>query len=157
MTRGFLKTLRFFHLINKKAYKKRMKKYAPEYRAIAKSPLFDAKWYLEHNPDVAAAKADPVEHYLTIGWKEDRPTTPYFDGKAYLQMYPDVAKANMNPLAHWLLHGQFEDRYADIHSPEKRFAPFLSVKTAIRNIVTYPIKVAEDCFRLKNEIKTLEQ
>ena len=138
MTRGFLKTLRFFHLINKKAYKKRMKKYTPEYRAIAKSPLFDAKWYLEHNPDVAAAKADPVEHYLTIGWKEDRPTTPYFDGKAYLQMYPDVAKANMNPLAHWLLHGQFEDRYADIHLQEKRLAPFLSVKTAIRNIVTYP-------------------
>lgn len=140
MTRGFLKTLRFFHLINKKAYKikKRMKKYAPEYRAIAKSPLFDAKWYLEHNPDVAAAKADPVEHYLTIGWKEDRPTTPYFDGKAYLQMYPDVAEADRNPLAHWLLHGQFEDRYADIHLQEKRLAPFLSVKTAIRNIVTYP-------------------
>ncbi len=110
MNRGFLKTLRFFHLINKKAYKKRMKKYAPEYRAIAKSPLFDAKWYLEHNPDVAAAKADPVEHYLTIGWKEDRPTSPYFDGQAYLRMYSDVAGENENPLLHYELFGKNEGR-----------------------------------------------
>ncbi len=131
MNRGFLKTLRFFHLINKKAYKKRMKKYAPEYRAIAKSPLFDAKWYLEHNPDVAAAKADPVEHYLTIGWKEDRPTSPYFDGQAYLRMYSDVAEADMNPLAHYELFGKKEGRTRERLQGKRFYRNNLSVKFSI--------------------------
>jgi hypothetical protein len=34
---------------------------------------FDAKAYLKANPDVKAAKADPVQHWLTYGYKEGRP------------------------------------------------------------------------------------
>ena len=120
-----------------------MKKYTPEYRAIAKSPLFDAKWYLEHNPDVAAAKADPVEHYLTIGWKEDRPTTPYFDGKAYLQMYPDVAEADMNPLAHYELFGKKEGR----KSNKKCGAVSLPKNTEPRKDVFFSVIVASYNYR----------
>lgn len=41
-----------------------------EYKLIAKSKYFDKKWYLQTYKDVAAAKMDPVEHYLKYGWKE---------------------------------------------------------------------------------------
>jgi len=34
---------------------------------------FDPKAYLKANPDVKAAKADPVQHWLTYGYKEGRP------------------------------------------------------------------------------------
>jgi glycosyltransferase involved in cell wall biosynthesis/SAM-dependent methyltransferase len=36
------------------------------------SSCFDAEWYLEHNPDVAHAGVDPLEHFLTYGSKEGR-------------------------------------------------------------------------------------
>ena len=32
--------------------------------------LFDTRWYLEKNPDVAKAGINPIEHYLNVGWKE---------------------------------------------------------------------------------------
>ena len=34
---------------------------------------FDRKAYLKANPDVKAAKVDPVQHWLTYGYKEGRP------------------------------------------------------------------------------------
>jgi hypothetical protein len=34
---------------------------------------FDPKAYLKANPDVKAAKMDPVQHWLTYGYKEGRP------------------------------------------------------------------------------------
>ena len=34
--------------------------------------LFDAKWYSEFYPDVAAAKVDPLHHFQNYGWKEGR-------------------------------------------------------------------------------------
>jgi hypothetical protein len=33
---------------------------------------FDGKGYLEANPDVAAAKMDPAEHYMNFGYREGR-------------------------------------------------------------------------------------
>jgi glycosyltransferase involved in cell wall biosynthesis/GT2 family glycosyltransferase len=81
-----------------------------DYRAIAGSPLFNAEWYLAHNPDVAAAKVDPALHYLRHGGKEGRAPGPHFDGKGYLQVNCDVAAAGMNPLLHYVRHGSGEGR-----------------------------------------------
>lgn len=112
----FYKLLRFLHLISKNKYKKRTARYrfmqSPDYQLMAHSKLFDAKWYLAHNPDVKQAGLDPVEHYLKFGWQEDRDCTPYFDGKQYLQMYPDVAASRLNPLLHWEKYGKTEGRDA---------------------------------------------
>ena len=80
------------------------------YQLILKSTFFDKKWYLAQNPDVAAAGLDPIKHYLTVGWKENRLCTPVFDGKAYLRLNPDVARAKMNPLLHYEKHGKKEGR-----------------------------------------------
>lgn len=46
--------------------------------AIAKSSLFDAKWYLEQNPDVALSGIDPVLHYVRNGEKEGRAASKDF-------------------------------------------------------------------------------
>src|SRR5262249_54393468 len=53
------------HLIRKKR-----RRLARDYRAVASSPLFDRDWYLETHPDVAAAHCDPVLHYLHHGAAE---------------------------------------------------------------------------------------
>ena len=150
----FYKILRLFHLISKQKYKKRTSKYSEKYIAIARSKLFDGKWYLEHNPDVKASGIDPIVHYISHGWKEDRECTPYFDGDEYLKMNPDVAQAGMNPLVHWLLHGQYENRYAKTKPVKTHY--FADFWEKIRAIAVYPITVYEECQRLELELKNLK-
>lgn len=40
---------------------------------LEKYGLFDPEWYSQHNPDVAGAGFDPVEHFLAYGLAEGRP------------------------------------------------------------------------------------
>lgn len=79
-------------------------------RAVAASPLFDAAWYLQNNPDVAARGEDPVQHYLRFGAAEGRDPGPGFRTSWYLKNNPDVAARGMNPLHHYIEHGQKEGR-----------------------------------------------
>lgn len=163
------KIMRMFHLISKKKYKKRVRPYlelmAPDYRLIAKSKLFDSKWYLEHNPDVKATGVDPVLHYLNCGWKEDRDCTPYFDGKKYLEKYPDVAASHINPLLHWEKYGKAEGRDC-VENGEKCFLkivmpswwdklyhcfihpkPFISIVVASYNYENYIAETLNSLFK----------
>lgn len=82
----------------------------PDAASIEASGLFDAQFYLSHNPDVAAAGADPLRHYAAFGWKEGRDPSPLFSTNAYLSAYPDVAKVGVNPLVHYVRFGQAEGR-----------------------------------------------
>jgi hypothetical protein len=72
--------------------------------------VFDATFYLEHNPDVAAAGLDPLKHYNTYGWREGRDPSASFDTSFYLESHPDVAAAGMNPLEHFVQYGAAEGR-----------------------------------------------
>ncbi|QIJ79293.1 hypothetical protein GU700_07225 [Methylobacterium sp. NI91] len=45
--------------------------------------FFDPAFYLSNNPDVKAARMDPLEHYLSSGQKEGRAPAPWFDAAAY--------------------------------------------------------------------------
>ncbi len=74
------------------------------YQLIANSELFDQKWYLSQNPDVAEAGVDPVWHYLHYGGFEGRAPGPCFDSALYLQQRPDLSATRINPLAHYALH-----------------------------------------------------
>ncbi|TXN05806.1 hypothetical protein FV222_06255 [Methylobacterium sp. WL103] len=81
---------------------------------------FDAAAYLQANPDVAAAHADPLQHYLTYGFQEGRTIDPQgdrisqgFNPSQYLAANPDVAAAGMNPLQHYLQYGAHEGRSTD--------------------------------------------
>ena len=77
---------------------------------LGSDPLLDPAYYLQHNPDVAAAGADPLLHYLSYGWKEGRDPCAFFDTNYYLQQNPDVAAAGVNPLLHFEAHGWKEGR-----------------------------------------------
>ena len=70
---------------------------------------FDADWYLEQNPDVAASGVNPLEHYLLYGKSEWR--HPIFDNEWYLSQYPDVKKSGMDPREHYIKHGKAEGRH----------------------------------------------
>ena len=73
-------------------------------------PLFDAVYYLAHNPDVAAAGVDPFQHYLGNGWREGRAAAAFFDTSYYLRTNPDVKAAGINPLLHYENSGWREGR-----------------------------------------------
>lgn len=71
---------------------------------------FDADYYLDHNPDVAADGGDAFLHFFRMGWREGRDPRPDFSVSHYMSMYPDVAAADINPFAHYLLYGRSEGR-----------------------------------------------
>ena len=78
---------------------------------------FDTTLYLIHNPDVAAAGIDPLEHYLQFGRAEGRSAfaaigqgVTGFDAEFYLLHNPDVAAAGVDPLAHFNGFGWHEGR-----------------------------------------------
>jgi hypothetical protein len=71
-----------------------------DYHKIAASPLFDTDWYLQNNPDVAAANVNPALHYLQRGGREGRAPGPHFN--AYMKANPDVDAVGANPLLHFL-------------------------------------------------------
>lgn len=77
---------------------------------IGQSRLFDAAWYLDRYPDVAAASADPLDHFIRNGGSEGRHPSAAFDSGWYLRRNRDVAGSGANPLLHYLEHGREEGR-----------------------------------------------
>jgi glycosyltransferase involved in cell wall biosynthesis len=75
---------------------------------VANSGFFDPVWYLEKNPDVAAAHMSPLEHYVRHGALEYRSPGPKFDALWYVTQYPDIR--GINPLLHYIDHGSAEGR-----------------------------------------------
>ena len=81
-------------------------------RGLNPDAFFDTKYYLDHNPDVAAANYDPLKHYEQYGWHEGRDPSAQFSTSKYLAAYSDVRAAGINPLEHFLLYGHTEGRIA---------------------------------------------
>ncbi len=79
-------------------------------KIILDSGLFDENFYLYFNADVKDSGEDPIIHYLTFGWKEERNPSLKFNTKLYLDAYLDVKKLEINPLLHYILYGQAEGR-----------------------------------------------
>lgn len=80
------------------------------------STLFDQQFYLNQNPDVAAAVAagsfdTAFDHFVKRGQFEGRNPSAFFDTSFYLQQNPDVAAAvatgNVSAIEHFVLNGQF--------------------------------------------------
>lgn len=74
-------------------------------QAIRSTGLFDEKFYVENNPDIAAAGLDPVLHYVMYGAAEGRNPHPLFDSRYYWSRNPEVAQAGINPLYHFWIQG----------------------------------------------------
>jgi hypothetical protein len=79
-------------------------------RLIEESGLFDAGWYLQHAPEAAASKLDPLEHYFYVGWKAGRSPSPRFDAAWYRTFYNDVGAAGWEPLLHFIRRGKSRGR-----------------------------------------------
>lgn len=77
-------------------------------RGLNPDAWFDTAYYLNHNPDVAAAHVNPLAHYETHGWLEGRDASAQFSTRKYLAAYSDVNNANMDPLLHYVAHGRGE-------------------------------------------------
>lgn len=87
--------------------------------ALAPDLLFNLKWYLDHNPDVAEALANgditaPYQHFLDYGKAEGRSSSPLFNVEQYLIDNPDVGEAVENGLItaydHFIQYGASEGR-----------------------------------------------
>ncbi|MET3472702.1 glycosyltransferase involved in cell wall biosynthesis [Novosphingobium sp. 1529] len=81
-----------------------------EIAEVDASGLFDAQWYVDRYPDVAAAGVDPLRHFMQFGWREKRAPNPLFDVAWYLDAHPDLATWKRNPLLHYIRHGGDEAR-----------------------------------------------
>lgn len=81
---------------------------------IARSGLFDAKWYAGRYPDVALTGMDPIEHYVRYGVVLGRDPSARFSNERYIRDNPDVAVMGENPLAHFIrFHKGVPDSTAD--------------------------------------------
>ena len=152
----YIKLLRFFHIIKKQKYNEER-----QIELVKQSPLFDTKWYLAQNPDVKAKKISASKHYVKHGWKEGRNPSPKFDGNKYLRENPDVKYANMCPLAHYIISGSKECRwYSGIQNATNKVLEQGKKKGffgAIKHALTYPIRVQEEYYQLKAELKSLKK
>lgn len=75
----------------------------------------DSTFYLAHNPDVAAAGMNAIEHYEKWGWREGRDPNALFSTREYLSDNHDVAAAGLNPLKHYEAWGWREGRDPSSH------------------------------------------
>jgi hypothetical protein len=85
----------------------------PQERAAA-AALFDERYYLATNPDVAASGADPLDHFLERGWREGRDPSADFSLVDYLQFNPDVAASGAHPFVHYAVSGKDEGRIGKV-------------------------------------------
>ena len=76
-----------------------------EVEALRATPLFDAAWYLQQHPALAAAGHDPAAHFAWTGAAAGAQPNPWFDTGWYIARNPEVAASGENPLLHWLRVG----------------------------------------------------
>jgi hypothetical protein len=84
------------------------------------SPVFDARYYLQHNPDVASSVGQSnypqaALHWYRNGRQEGRPSHPDFQVKRYLELNQDVARQYgaqnyLKAIEHYLQTGYQEGR-----------------------------------------------
>lgn len=78
------------------------------------APHFDRRFYLIKNTDVAAAKIDPLLHFVRYGNAERRDPSPAFCVATYVMRYPQVAETGTNALLHYLETGSKRGAIVDV-------------------------------------------
>lgn len=82
----------------------RLRRLHPDHAIAARA--FDAAFYLRTYPDVGEVGADPLDHFMTYGWREGRDPSPDFSVRAYQEAFPEVAASGVNPFVHWITNGR---------------------------------------------------
>lgn len=115
-----------------------------ELELVKNSSLFDSEWYLRAYPDVAAARVNPLRHYMDVGWREGRDPGPDFATSSYLKANRDVAMAGVNPLLHFVEFGHQEGRGSSTHRPvPKKAKRPAGVFGAAASCVSFPLAQEE--------------
>ncbi|MBF0098264.1 MAG: sulfotransferase family 2 domain-containing protein [Magnetococcales bacterium] len=108
-----------------------------ETELLAASNLFDRAYYLRTYPDVANAGVDPLQHFITFGWREARNPNAYFVTTHYLHQFPFLRTHEINPLLHYMLsanpHQQLARRLADWFSHAQSGAVVRSPSASLRS------------------------
>jgi hypothetical protein len=116
--------------------------------------LFDAEFYLQKYPDVAAVGVNPLQHYIQYGAKEGRKPHALFDPEYYL-LGCTAAKEPNDPLIDFLQrsgepwvnpHPLFDcASYLAAHpeAVERGIHPLLRWVHARRNRISSPCKIEE--------------
>lgn len=73
--------------------------------AIRASGLFDEEWYREQLPEPLPAGADPVDHYVRVGWKRGLSPNPCFSPGWYLEKQPVLRRDGVEPFSHYVRRG----------------------------------------------------
>jgi hypothetical protein len=94
---------------------------------------FDSEFYYVKYPDVKEAGLDPLRHYCTVGWRQNRDPRSDFFTADYLELNPDVAAAGINPFWHYVVAGKSEGR--EFEHPGGIKAKVLQQLTTIGQIV----------------------
>jgi hypothetical protein len=70
----------------------------------APNPFFDPVYYVSTNKDLAFARADPLRHFLSNGWRENRNPCADFDVRFYAERH--LLHDPRDPLTHYLEVGR---------------------------------------------------
>lgn len=82
---------------------------------------FDHELYTAQDARIQDCHIDPVLHYLSFGWKEDRDPSREFSTRFYLEHNQDVREAGVNPFLHYLKWGKAEGRRGRANAEEQRY------------------------------------
>ncbi|WP_368188443.1 glycosyltransferase family 4 protein [Aestuariibius sp. HNIBRBA575] len=80
---------------------------------------FDATYYLTQNPDVILAEVDPLDHYLSSGWREGRRPNSWFKPDDWAAKHPELDVTQTNPFVHFL---EYKDRAAGAYGADLKRA-----------------------------------
>lgn len=80
--------------------------YSQQRKLCLDNSYFDSEYYLKNNPDVLENDSDPLEHFLVIGFKENRNPNPVFQTEYYKIKY-QLEDEELNPVIHFLTKGQY--------------------------------------------------
>lgn len=81
-----------------------------KYEVIKRSKLFDEKYYLQMNLDVAKKGINPLKHYIAYGENENRQPNDSFNPRYYQQKYKDIRDSGISPFYHFVKYGLKEGR-----------------------------------------------
>ena len=79
--------------------------YFESYKDMLLEKYFDNDYYVNHYEDIRSEELNPVEHYKSFGWRENRNPSKEFETKWYRENFFDDGE--MPSFLHYLLIGRF--------------------------------------------------
>jgi len=75
--------------------------FSPSWREEMRA-LFDEHFYVEQRPGVLGTQVDPLDHYMTVGWRQGLDPHPLFDTDWYARVYAGKLADGQCPLEHFV-------------------------------------------------------